>query len=157
MPSPWRRSPSPGERGAITWVTAVLLAGLATGAYLAWVWVPIWFVHYEVRQVVRDYGYQAVKNTHDEELVEAMTRKLRALDQTTVPGPDGQPTRKATVDVSPQEVVWERDTAGAVPTLHVAFEYQRDVHYPLLDRWSERTMRVDVVMDIARADWGPAR
>ncbi len=157
MAFPRRRSPSPCERGAITWVTAVLIAGLASGAYLAWVWVPVWFVHYEVRQVVRDYGNQAVKNTHDEELLEAMTRKLRALDQTTVTGPDGRPEQRPTVDVSPQQVVWERDTGGAVPTLHVAFEYQRDVHYPIVDRWSERTMRVDVVMDIARAEWGPTR
>jgi hypothetical protein len=157
FPSSRRRSRSPGERGAITWVTALMLAGLAGGGYLAVVWVPVWVVHYEVKQVVRDYGNQAVKNVDDAALVDAMCRKLASLDTTRSPGPDGQLQAHPTVEVQPQEVTWDRDTAAQPPTLHVAFDYHRDVFYPLLDRWAGREMRVDLTMDISRAEWGPAR
>jgi hypothetical protein len=39
----------------------------------------------------------------------------------------------------------------------VAFDYRRDLFYPLFDRWQEVTMRVDLTMDVSRADWGPSR
>lgn len=157
MASSSRRPGSLGERGAITWVTALIIAGLVAVGYLGVVWVPVWFVHYAATQVVRDYGNQAVKNTDDARLLEAMCRKLQAVDTIRVPGPDGRLEARPTVDVSPQDVTWERDTAAVPPTLHVAFDYHRDIYYPVLDRWTERTMRVDITMDIARADWGPAR
>jgi len=152
-----RRLQRRGERGAITWVTALLLLALASAVYLAVVWVPVYLVHYEVKQVVRDFGNQAVKNPGDAELVAAMCEKLRILHQVTVPGEDGQPQRRPAVEVSPQEVTWERDTSGAEPTLRVAFPYRRDVHYPLLDRWTEVPMSVDLVMNVAQPNWGPAR
>ena len=145
------------ERGAITWVTALLLAALATAGYLAAVWLPIYLVHYEAKQVVRDFGNQAVKNPADAELVAAMCHKLRALYQVDVPDEEGRLRRRPAVDVSPQEVVWERDTAGPEPTLHVAFSYRRDVHYPLIDRWKDVQLSVDVLMSVGRPDWGPAR
>jgi len=157
MASSSRRPGILGERGAITWVTALILAMLVGAGYLAVVWIPVWFVHYAATQVVRDYGNQAVKNPDDAALVEHMCQKLRTLDTIRVPGPDGRPEARPTVEVAPQEVTWERDTSAVPPTLHVAFDYHRDVYYPILDRWTERTMRVDVTMDISRADWGPAR
>jgi len=157
VPSSPRRPGSLGQRGAITWVTALVLAGLVSAGYLAVVWIPVWFVHYAATQAVRDYGNQAVKNPDDAALVENMCQKLRVVDTIEAPGPDGRFESRPTVEVSPQEVTWERDTAAVPPTLHVAFEYARPIHYPILDRWTERTMRIDVVMDLARADWGPAR
>lgn len=147
----------PGERGAITFVTVLLLAGIAAAAYLAVVWVPVYVVHYEAKQIVRDYGNQAVKDPDDARLVEAMCQKLRALDVDVVPGPDGAPERRPVADVIPQTVTWERDTTAAPPRLRVAFEYRRDVHYPYLDRWTEVLMTVDLTMDIERANWGPGR
>jgi hypothetical protein len=138
-------------------VTALLLAAVATGIYLLVVWVPVWVIHYEVRQVVRDHANQAVKNADDADLKERMLAKLRSLDAVTVVGPDGRDRSVPTVDPRPQEVVWERDDRGASRTLHVAFEYPRDVHYPIVDRWQDVTMRVDLTMDISRPDWGPAR
>ena len=48
--------PSPrGSRGQITWVTASFLALLASAGYLAWVWIPVYVVDFESKQVVRDY------------------------------------------------------------------------------------------------------
>src|SRR5512145_2862757 len=83
------RSSRRGERGAITWVTALLLAGLAAGGYLAVVWAPIWIVQYEVKHVVRDYGNRAVKNPNDQQLVADMCAKLRSLDTSKAQAPDG--------------------------------------------------------------------
>jgi hypothetical protein len=152
-----RRIVKQGERGAISWVTAFLLAALAGGAYLAAVWGPIWIVHYEVRAVVRDYANQAVKNGDDAGLVERMCQKLASLDAVRVPADDGSVETRPAVDLHPQEVVWEREGSGESATLHVAFDYHRSVHYPLLDRWQEVTMRFDDTLDIGRPNWGPPR
>ncbi len=143
------------ERGAITWVTALLLAGLAAGAYLAVVWVPVWLVHYEVKQVVRDYGNQAIKFRDDRELIEKMCHKLRTLDTEEVVDDTGRVERVPVVDVRPQDVTWER--SGENSTLHVSFEYPRRVRYPWLGRTVESTLQIDLTMDISRADWGPMR
>lgn len=157
MGSSLRPRSAPGERGAITWVTALLLAVLVVAGYLVAVWGPVYLVDYEVKQVVRDFGNQAIKNPRDAELVEAMCQKLRSLDTTEVVGPDGRPERRPTVDVHPQDVTWERDAAAEAPNLHVAFEYHRELHYPVLDVWKEVTMPVDLNIDQTRANWGPSR
>lgn len=157
MASTSRRPGSLGQRGAVTWVTLLILGGLVAGGYLASVWVPVWYVHYAATQVVRDYGNQAIKNPDDASLVRAMCQKLKVIDTIQVPGADGRLENRPTVEVAPPEVTWERDPAAVPPTLHVAFEYVRDIHYPVLDTWAQRVMRVDLTMDLARADWGPAR
>lgn len=157
MASSQRRSGRPGERGVITWVTALLIALLVTGGYLASVWFPVYFVHYEVKQVVRDYGNQAVKNPDDAALLENMCKKLRTLDTAEVLGEDGRVERRPVVDLSPRDVIWERDVQSSPPLLHVAFEYPREVRYPILDKWVEKHMQIDITMDIGRADWGPSR
>ena len=121
------------------------------------VWVPIWVVHYEVKHVVRDYANRAVKDPDDRQLVLEMIHKLRTLDSSKVVGPDGRVETRPSVDVSAQEVVWERNTSAQPPELRVAFEYRRDLYYPILERWSEVVMQVDITMDVGLADWGPAR
>lgn len=151
------RSSRRGERGAITWVTALLLAALSTAAYLAVVWVPIWVVHYEVKSVVRDYGNRAVKNPDDQQLLSEMVHKLRSLDQSRYVGADGRVETRPSVEVAPRDVIWERNTSVKPPELRIAFEYRRDLYYPILERWSEVVMQVDLTMDIGLADWGPAR
>lgn len=142
----------------MTWVTALLLAAVAVSAYLAWVWIPIYFVNYEVKQVVRDYANQAVKNPADAFLVEAMVHKFRTLDGEPVLGDDGRMHKAPVIDLKPQEIVWER-TLSTVdpPTLRVAFEYTRRVHYPWIERVDEATFQIDMTFDISRPDWGPAR
>lgn len=143
------------ERGAVSWVTVLLLAGLVAGAYLLRVWGPIYVVHYEVKQVVRDYGNQAVKNPSDAELKAKMSHKLRTLD--TVEGVDeyGRQRKLPAVNVRPDQIVWER--TASPPTLRVAFEYLRQVHYPFVGHTREAVMEVDLTMDLARPDWGPTR
>lgn len=157
MASSTRQPARPGERGAITWVTALLLAALVSGGYLVYVWGPIWIVQYEAKQVVRDYGNRAIKDTRDDEELQAMCRKLQSLDSDLVAAPDGGTERRPAVDVQPQDVTWERDMDSTPPTLHVAFSYERPLHYPVLDVWRDVTMQVDLTLDLSRADWGPAR
>lgn len=154
MPSLARRSSRRSARGAVTWVTVVLLLGLTSAAYLAWVWVPVYVLHYEVKAVVRDFGNRAIKNPADAELVQAMCAQLRALGAVKAPDEEGAVVTRPAVDLRPAEVAWERDGEAAPPSLHVAFEYRRDVYYPVLDRWEEKTMRVDMNLDLSRADWG---
>ena len=143
------------ERGAASWVTLLLVLGLAGAAYAAVVLVPPAVLHYEVKQVVRDYGNQAVKNRDDAELVAGMVRKIRSLDDTVTVDEAGRTRREPTVDLRVQDVTWER--TGEPPTLHVAFEYPRSLTLPFLDRTLERTYAVDLTMDLTRPDWGPAR
>jgi hypothetical protein len=142
------------ERG-VTWVTAALLLALLLGGYLSWVWIPAWIVHYEAKQVVRDYCNQAVKNPNDAELVENMVHKLRVLDERAVVGDDGRVTKIPVIDVAPTDIVWERSAETA--TLHVAFDYVRPIRYPIIDRSTETVFQIDVTMDISRPDWGPVR
>jgi hypothetical protein len=143
------------ERGAASWVTVLLVLGLAAGAYAAVVFVPPAVLHYEVKQVVRDYGNQAIKNLNDEQLVRDMMQKIRSLDD--VPGVDeaGRKTRIPVIDLQKEDVLWERTKDP--PMLHVAFEYPRTLELPWLDRRIERVFRVDLNMDQKRADWGPQR
>ena len=140
-----------GARGAVTWVTLLLLAGLAAGAYAAFVLGPPWVLHYEVKQVVRDFGNRAVKDTDDAGLLRGMVDKLRTLQQLDSVDDAGRPTRVPVVDLEPRDVVWER-TADP-PTLHVQFEYARELELPGLNRTLPRVYRVDERMDISRARW----
>ena len=139
----------------MTWVTAVLLLALGLGGYLLWVWVPVYWLHYEAKQVVRDVGNLAVKNPNDRELLEDMLTKLRALGTRPGEGPGGGATAVPVIEVAAKDVLWERTQNP--PTLHVAFEYVREVRYPLLERSTETTLQVDVTMDISRPDWGTTR
>jgi hypothetical protein len=143
------------ERGAASWVTVLLVLGLAAGAYAAVVFVPPAVLHYEVKQVVRDYGNQAIKNHNDEQLLRDMVQKIRSLDD--APGVDeaGRKVRIPVVDLQKEDVVWERSKEP--PTLHVAFEYPRTLVLPWLDRSIERVYRVDLTIDQTRANWGPQR
>jgi hypothetical protein len=135
-----------------------MLASLAAGIYLGSVWLPVYFLHYtEVKAVVRDYGNQAVKNPDDATLVKNMCDKLRSLAVVDALGEDGRIEQRAAVVVEPQDVVWERDTQVSPPMLRVAFSYKRDVHYPIFDKWVEKTLVIDLPMDISRPNWGPTR
>ena len=151
------RSAPPGrldERGA-SWVSALLVLGLAAVGYLAWVWGPIYLVQYEVKQVVRNYANQAVKNPADAQQREYMTRQLASLDRIDYLDEYGRPARVPAVNVRPENVVWERTQDP--PTLRIAFEYTRPVRYPLIDRETETTFQVDLTFDISKADWGSPR
>jgi hypothetical protein len=157
-PFPSIASPRRLDRGGVSWVTALLLAVIASAIYLAIVWVPIYFVHYEVKQAVRDYMNQAIKNRDDASLVENMCAKLRVLDTVTVVGEDGRERKVPAIDLQPQDVTWERDTSGERPMLHVAFEYKREVRYPYLSETPREWVgSVDLQNDIGFVDWGPSR
>ena len=143
------------ESGAASWVTVVLVLGLAAAAYAAVVFLPPAVLHYEVKQVVRDYGNQAVKNPDDEQLLQGMVQKIRSLDDVEVIDEAGRKVRLPVVDLHKEDVLWER-TADP-PSLHVVFEYPRTLELPWLDRVVERVYRVDLTMDLTRADWGPQR
>jgi len=143
------------ERGGVSWVTVVLLLALVTGGYLLWTWGPVYVVHYEVKQVVRDYANQAVKNTNDARQRELMVQKLALLEQFDTLDEYGRPARIPAVNVRPEQVVWERTQEP--PALHIAFEYTRPVRYPLVDRVDEATFEIDVTYDTTRPEWGPTR
>ncbi|WP_242339073.1 MULTISPECIES: hypothetical protein [Anaeromyxobacter] len=152
-----RSGPRRAERGAVSWVTLVLLAGLGGGAYWLWVWGPVYVVHYEVKQVVHEYINQAVRNPRDAELVRNMVHKLETLAKVDGVDAYGGPARVPAVVVDPADVTWERDANAAPPTLHVAFQYERSVTYPFLDRTGTRVFTVDVDGDLSRPNWGPER
>ena len=143
------------ERGTASWVTLVMVLGIAAGAYAAVVFVPVWVLNYEVKQVVRDYGNQAVKNPDDAILLDGMVQKIRTLQQVDGFDEAGRKVRVPVVDLQKQDVTWER--SAEPPSLHVEFQYPRVLELPWLDRSIERVYRVDLTMDLKRADWGPAR
>ncbi|HEX9290809.1 MAG TPA: hypothetical protein VF904_14915 [Anaeromyxobacteraceae bacterium] len=141
-------------RGAITSVGLAMLLAAAAGAYLTWMWVPVYTAHYEVKQIVRQFGNEAVKNPNDALLVAAMIAKIRALQNVESVGPDGRLLSRPAIEVRPQDVTWERVEPSS---LHVAFDYDREVVFPFLERSTESVMRVDLTMDVSVANWGSPR
>lgn len=157
MPSLSPSSLPRSARGQITWVTAAILAALVGGSYLAWVWVPVYIVDFQARQVVRDFMNRAVKNRNDAQLRADLVRSLARLGTDVVVGERGELEEVPAVAVAPADLVWERDTSGPAPVLHVAFDYVRVVELPLLDRSVEKTFSVEFTQDISIPDWGPSR
>jgi hypothetical protein len=143
------------ERGTASWVTLLLVLGIAAGAYGAVVFVPVWVLHYEVKQVVRDFGNQAVKNGDDAALLAGMVKKIRMLQEVDGVDEAGRKVRIPVVDITTRDVTWERSEQPLA--LHVEFQYPRTIELPWLERRLERIYRVDLTMDLTRPDWGPTR
>jgi hypothetical protein len=152
---------SPGksrcERGQVSWVTLLLIAVVAGGGYLGWVWIPLYFELYTVKQVVRDYMNQAIKDRDDEMLRRNMVLKIRSLEQVDTVDDRGHPVRIPAILLDERQVSWERNASAEQPTLRVAFGYERWVVYPILDRTDVKVFEVDLTGDLTRADWGPSR
>ena len=140
----------PLERGQFSWVTIAMLLALAGGGYMAWIWVPIYVTNYEVKQTVRDFMNQAVKNRFDEQLKSNLCRRLTGIEPF---GPSGAPPGEPLINLQPSDITWERDTQSTPPMLHVALEYTRSVTYPGLDRTEEVTMSVEFTQDIEVPKW----
>lgn len=136
-------------------MSLLFLLAAAGAGYLAWVWGPLYVSHYEVKQVVNDFINQAVKNHHDEELRQAMCEKLASLEKERTVDAYGRTELVPVIQVDPRDVTWERDDDAK--TLHVAFQYERQVVYPFLDRTAVKTFSIDRTGDISLPDWGPAR
>ena len=142
-------------RGGVSWVTLVLLAALAGGAYLAWVWIPVFVLDYEVKQVVHEYMYKAVREHDDDRLSKDLLYKLRVVYEVEAPDENGRLHKVPGIHVDEDGLVWERDTTQDPPMLHVAFDYTIDVKYPFLDRVVPRTATIDLTQDLSVPDWGP--
>lgn len=141
------------ERGAITWVTLVLLLSLVTGAYLAVVWAPVYIVRYQAGMLTNEFANKAVHNHDDASLLKEFCERLGRLDQVSTQGPDGTITVEPAVDLRPADVTWERDVASSPPTIHIAFEYTTSVHYRWLDRFGQKTFAIEKFQDIQPARW----
>jgi hypothetical protein len=149
-----RATPRRGPRGAVSWVTLLLVAAIAAGAYLAWVWTPVYAENYAVKQVVHDFMNQAVKNRNDDQLREAMAAKLRGLGQIDTVDEAGNPVTVPAVQVEAGDILWDRDTGSQPPMLRVSFEYEREVALPLLDRTARKTFLIDLENDLTIPSWG---
>ncbi len=139
----------------MTWVSVLLVILLVGGAYLGSVWLPLWFDHYTVKQVVADYMNQAAKNHDDEQLRRDMVAKIRALVTVESVDLSGRKVKVPAIPLDEAGVTWERDSA--THTLRVAFEYERRVVYPLIDREAFTVFTLDRTGDTSIPDWGPAR
>src|SRR6266498_760323 len=145
--------PRRAERGGVSWVTLLLLAIVVGGGYLGWVWMPLYFEHYTVQQVVRDYMNQAIKNPDDEGLRRNMVLKIRSLAQVDGVDQIGRPVRVPAIPLEERDVTWERNTSAQPATLRIAFDYERQVVYPLVDRVGMKVFEVDFTQDFSRVDW----
>jgi len=150
-------APPRGERGAVSWVTLLLLALAVGGGYLGWVWGPIYVENYAVKQVVRDYMNQAIKNRDDAWLQRNMVLKIQSL--ALVRGVDayGQPAQVPAIQVDERSVSWERNLDSQPPMLRVSLVYTREVEYPYLDRTVTKVFELDLTNDLTAPNWGPGR
>ena len=151
-----RLSPSRAERG-LTWIGFLLLVAAVAAAYLAWVWVPVYFENYAVKQTVRDYMNQAIKNHDDATLVKNMVLKIRSLSKREGVDEWGRPALVPAVPLLEGDVSWVRDTTVTPAVLRVSFEYARDVTYPVLERTGVKVFYVSLENEMVVPDWGPPR
>ncbi len=157
-PRPGRpRSPRGGERGGISWVTFLLLVTLAGGGYWAWVWAPVYFQNYTVKQVVQDYMNQAIKDRDDAGLRRNMVLKIRSLYDREAVDDFGRAVRVPWIDLDDTDVSWERDARSQPPMLRVSFEYAQEVRYPWLERSTTKVFAVDLTNELTVPNWGPPR
>jgi len=145
-----------GQRG-LTWVGSLLLVALVVGGYLAWVWVPVYFESYAVKQVVRDYMNQAIKNSDDATLVQNMVHKIRSLSQRDGTDEWGRPALVPAIPLLEGDVQWVRDRTVNPPMLRVSFEYAREVTYPILERTGSKVFSIYLENELVVPDWGPSR
>ena len=157
MSRPEPRSLRRCERGQVSWVTLLLIAAIGGGAYLAWTWGPAYLVLFEVKQVVRDYMNQAIKNQDDASLKERLVENLRRVAQRDGIDRFGRPARVPVVDLRTEDLTWERDVSSTPPMLHVAFDYEHEVTYPFLERTATKVMSVDLSNDLTVPTWGITR
>lgn len=148
--SPRRRSL---ERGAFTWVSFLMLVSLLAGGYLAVVWGPIYIVRYQVGVVTGEFANRAVNNRDDATLVKALCDKLGGLAQVKIQEQDGSISEVQAVDLRPEEITWERKAESLPRSLRIAFEYTTSVHYPLIDKFSEKTFIIELERDISPVKW----
>jgi hypothetical protein len=146
-----RQKPHRAARGEITWVGLLMLLAVAGVGWVAWAAVPAYMLHLEVKQVVRDFGNQAVKSRADADLVARMVERIRDLAHEDEVADDGRRVRHPVVDLRAEDVTWERLPGDQ---LRVAFDYDRDLPLPLLERRLPRRFSVDLTLDVARAEWG---
>lgn len=144
------------ERGA-GWLSLLLLLAFAAAAYLAWVWVPVYIVHYEIKQVVRDYMNQAVKQRDDGALVSRMLDRIARLHTVVSEDEAGRRVEQPVVVIDPRDVVWERDTTAEPAVLRVSFVYEREIEYPWIRRRTIKAFAVDLENDLSVPVWGAER
>lgn len=141
------------ERGAFTWVSFLMLVSLLAGGYLAVVWGPIYIVRYQVGVVTGEFANRAVNNRDDAGLVKALCDKLGGLAQVKIQEQDGSISEVQAVDLRPEDITWERKAESLPRSLRIAFEYTTSVHYPLIDKFSEKTFFIELERDISPVKW----
>jgi hypothetical protein len=144
------------ERGEVSWVTLLLVTVVSISGYLGSVWGPIWFEQMVVKQTVRDFMNQAIKNPHDGELRRMLSTKLQGIATIEVVDQAGERVQRPAVAVEERDITWER-SAGDPPILRVAFEYDRPVKYPLIDRTEVKLFQVDMTTELKQANWDSGR
>lgn len=144
------------ERG-VTWISFLLLLIVVGGGYLGWVWAPIYFEHYEIKQVVRDYMNQAIKQRDDGALVSRMLDRIARLHTVVSEDEAGRRVEQTVVVIDPRDVVWERDTTAEPAVLRVSFVYEREIEYPWIRRRTIKAFAVDLENDLSVPVWGAER
>jgi len=157
MKRPAMASRRPLERGEFSWISMLLLLAAAAVAYLGYVWMPVYMLHLDAKRTARDFMNQAVHQRDDAVLVSGLCGKLRQLDAVAGRDEAGNPLAAPAVDLSPEDITWERDAEASPPMLHVAFEYRRAVYYPILDKTQEITLGFEHTQDLAVPNWGSQR
>jgi hypothetical protein len=137
----------------VSWITMLGFVSAVAAVYLGWVWVPLYLDNYTVHQAVRATMNQAIKDTDDAALVRRLCEKIRGIRM--VDGVDawGRKVPVPAVMVEEQQVSWTRDTVGSPPTVRIAFEYEREVVYPFIDRTTTKTFVIEDSSDISPVKW----
>jgi hypothetical protein len=150
--SPSSRVLARGARGAVTWVTTLLILVVAVISYLGWVWAPLYLDNYAVRQAVKATMNEAIKNRDDAALIQGLCQKIRSIRTVKAVDELGRTVSLPAVAVDERNVSWAREDSTP-PMLRVTVEYEREVVYPFLERTDTKTFVVEDSNDLTPVKW----
>jgi hypothetical protein len=137
----------------MSWISLLILLAVVTAGYLGWVLAPVYIDQFAAKQATRDFMNRAVKSRSDSTLVNGLSAALARIGRQKVTDEAGAEWDVPVVDVPPEAITWERDTTSEPPTLHVFFEYDRTIVFPILDRESVLHFTVDLENDLTIPKW----
>ena len=122
-------------RGAVNLVSLTLLVAVVSGAYLAWIYIPLWLDDLDVREALAAGAGQLVaENTAlDAAAIQKMVAIRLARVGTHWEDQDGQQVEVPGLGLEPDDVQLERAPDGR--SGRVSVDYARKVKLKPLDRY----------------------
>jgi hypothetical protein len=138
-----------GDRG-ITFVTVLLVAGVAAAILLFLTYGQAYWENFEVKRVLKEAANMSYRQPDDVRIREYVFRELHHLFDQKVED-HGRVVTEMRIDVDESDLRIERTQIPAF--IHIWLTYSRDVQVPLLNRQSRVTFNEYAEQDLSPVKW----